>query len=101
MFSVVKTVVVVWDKLGHCQMDSLTKRAKIFQNVFGPSVQLKRSSLTIESCIVMNEQSPMLTEEGHEALSLPHVAADGLTEQSAAFFEIAFLPSNQKSKRKF
>ena len=47
----------------------------------------------------MNEQSPMLTEEGHEALSLPHVAADGLTEQSAAFFRDRFLAIESEVKK--
>ena len=47
----------------------------------------------------MNEQSPMLTEEGHEALSLPHVAADGLTEQSAAFFRDRFLAIRIRSQK--
>ena len=47
----------------------------------------------------MNEQSPALAEEGYQTASLSHVAADGLTEQSAAFFRDRFLAIESEVKK--
>ena len=47
----------------------------------------------------MNEQSPVLAEESHQAVSLPPVAADGLTELSAAFFRDRFLAIESEVKK--